>query len=48
MVGGSLQDVFWDLDLVERMAPDFGLQLNRSKLELICDDQSAVPVKSRC
>ena len=39
-VGGSLQDVLWDLDLVERMAPDLGLQLNRSKSELICNDQS--------
>ena len=39
-VGGSLQDVLWDLDLVERMAPDLGLQLNHSRSELICDDQS--------
>ena len=39
-VGGSLQDVLWDLDLVERMAPDLSLQLNRSNSELICDDQS--------
>ena len=39
-VGGSMQDVLGDLDLVERMAPDLGLQLNRSKSELICDDQS--------
>ena len=34
-VGSSMQDVFWDLDLVERMAPDLGLQLNCSKSELI-------------
>ena len=34
-VGRSLQDVLWDLNLVERMAPDLGLKLNRSKSELI-------------
>ena len=35
-IGGSLQDVHHDL-LVEEKAAHLGLQLNRSKSELICD-----------
>ena len=37
-LGGSLPDVLEDLQLVESSASELGLQLNRSKSELICDD----------
>ena len=37
-LGGSLPDVLEDLQLVERLAQYLGLQLNRSKTELDCDD----------
>ena len=30
--GGSLSDVFYDLQLVEKEGSDLGLQLNHSKL----------------
>ena len=36
-LGGSLPEVLEDLQLVERLAPDLGLQLNCSKTELVCD-----------
>jgi len=36
--GGSLQDVLHDVQKVGEMASDLGLELNRSKSELICRD----------
>ena len=40
-LGGPVQDVLSDLRLVEEEAAKLGLQLNYSKLELICDDPSS-------
>ena len=37
-LGGPFRDVLQDLKLVEDEAASLGLQLNRSKTELICDD----------
>jgi len=37
-LGGSLPDVLHDLQMVDRLGSDLGLQLNRSKSELICGD----------
>ena len=37
-LGGNLEDVLCDLQLVEREAEDLGLQLNRAKSELVCED----------
>ena len=37
-LGGPFQDVLHDLRLVEEEASSLGLQLNRSKSELVCDD----------
>ena len=40
-IGGCVEDVIHDLQLVEEEAGRAGLQLNRRKTELICDDPSA-------
>ena len=40
-IGGCVEDVIHDLQLVEEGAGRAGLQLNRRKTELICDDPSA-------
>ena len=37
-LGGNLEDVLCDLQLVEREAEELGLQLNRAKSELVCED----------
>ena len=37
-LGGSVEDVLSDFRLVEEVAAELGLSLNRSKTELICDD----------
>ena len=37
-IGGSLEDVHHDLLMVEEKAALLGLQLNRAKTELVCDD----------
>ena len=37
-LGGPVQDVLFDLQQVEAEATTLGLQLNRNKTELICDD----------
>ena len=37
-LGGSMEDVLCDLQLVEREAAALSLQLNRAKSELTCDD----------
>ena len=37
-LGGSVPEVLEDLQLVVRLAPPLGLQLNRGKTELISDD----------
>jgi hypothetical protein len=37
-IGGSLEDVHHDLLMVEEKAALLGLQLNRTKTELVCDD----------
>ena len=37
-IGGSLEDVHRDLLMVEEKAALLGLQLNRTKTELVCDD----------
>ena len=37
-LGGSVPEVLEDLQLVVRLAPALGLQLNRGKTELISDD----------
>ena len=37
-IGGSLEDVHHDLLLVEEKAALLGLQLNRAKSKLVCDD----------
>lgn len=39
-VGGSLQEVTDSLNLVESLASKLGLQLNRSKSEIICKSNS--------
>ena len=39
-LGGSLEGVLEDFSTVERMAGELGLQLNRDKSEVICDDSS--------
>ena len=39
-LGGSLQTVLHDLDLVKEKAAELGLELNLSKSELVCDDES--------
>ena len=39
-IGSNLEDVLSDLLLVEKEAADLGLQLNRSKSELLCDDST--------
>ena len=39
-IGGNLEDVLSDLLLVEKEAADLGLQLNRSKSELFCEDST--------
>ena len=39
-IGGNLEDVLSDLLLVEKEAADLGLQLNRSKSELLCEDST--------
>ena len=38
MLGGSVGDVIEDLESVERMSENLGLQLNRRKSEVICGD----------
>ena len=40
-IGGSVEDVIHDLQLVEEEAGRAGLQLNRRKTQLICDDPNA-------
>ena len=40
-IGGCVEDVIHDLQLVEEEAGRAGLQLNRRKTELICDDSNA-------
>ena len=37
-LGGNLEDIIRDLQLVEKEAAELGLQLNRSKSELLCED----------
>ena len=37
---GSLEEVLEDFSTVERMAGELGLQLNRDKSEVICDDST--------
>ena len=37
-LGSNLEDVLCDLQLVEREAADLGLQLYRTKYELVCED----------
>ena len=37
-IGGQVEDVIHDLQLVEEEASHIGLRLNRAKTELICDD----------
>ena len=37
-LGDNLQDITRDLQLVEKEAAELGLQLNRSKSELLCED----------
>ena len=39
-LGGSLEGVLEDFSTVERMTGELGLQLNRDKSEVICDDSS--------
>ena len=39
-LGGSLEGVLEDFSTVERMVGELGLQLNRDKSEVICDDSS--------
>ena len=39
-LGGNLEDIIRDLKLVEKEAAELGLQLNRSKSELLCEDQT--------
>ena len=39
-LGGSLDEVLGDVQIVKRAAGDMGLQLNHEKLEIICDDPS--------
>ncbi|MDA8003073.1 MAG: reverse transcriptase domain-containing protein, partial [Alphaproteobacteria bacterium] len=36
-LGGNLEDIIRDLQLVEKEAAELGLQLNRSKSELLCE-----------
>lgn len=40
MLGGSLEEVLQDFNTVERIAGKLGLQLNREKSELICDEST--------
>ena len=37
-LGDSLDEVLSDVQMVERVAGDMGLQLNHGKSEIICDD----------
>ncbi len=39
-LGGTPEDVLQDLERVERAAEGLGLQLNRSKSEVICGDSA--------
>ena len=39
-LGGSCEDVLNDLETVEAIASDLGLQLNKSKSEVVCHDSS--------
>ncbi len=39
-LGGRMPEVLEDLRFVERLAADLELQLNRSKSELICEDDT--------
>ena len=39
-IGNNLEDILSDLLLVEEETPDLGLQLNRSKSELLCKDST--------
>ena len=39
-LGGSLEEVLEDFSIVERMAGELSLQLNRDKSEVICDDST--------
>ena len=39
-LGGSLDEVLGDVQMVKSAAGDMGLQLNHEKLEIICDDPS--------
>ena len=39
-LGGSLEGVLEDFSTVERMAGELGLQVNRDKSKVICDDSS--------
>ena len=41
-LGGSCEDVLNDLETVEAMASDLGLQLNKSKSEVVCRDSSTL------
>ena len=46
-VGGTLEDISHDLELVQRVGSDLGLHLNRQKSEVICTNPaSAVPILS--
>ena len=37
-LGGNLEEILCDLQLIEKEAADLGLHLNRNKSELICED----------
>ena len=37
-IGGQVEDIIHDLQLVEEEASHIGLRLNRAKTELVCDD----------
>jgi hypothetical protein len=39
-IGGSVEDVLHDFRVVEEVAADLGLSLNRKKTELICDEDT--------
>ena len=38
--GGLVEDVLHDFQVVEEVASDFGLSLNRKKTERICDEET--------
>ena len=39
-IGSSVEDVLHDFRVVEDLASDLGLSLNRKKTKLICDEKS--------